>query len=353
MNDKSMAAPAALVVAWMMTVSADALAQTAGPGPVPGQQLPIPDSVVEQTREQLEGNYGGMVRPRTSGQLQDVWDGALPGDAVHVERLCDDCTYKVRLREYMVSVLELPRGEEIAAVDLGDKTGFSAEPRGLRRIALRAASHGQDTSLIVYGRSGRVYSFYLRAEGFNSRNVPDLMVRITGTVSIPGDAIGEDVAVVAFATEPAFTPEQLPDVGVVGLTEGPDTDAPEPGDVSDVSGWATTVNRLDPPAGGRDFVADEPFNPGGLTGWGEYELWGSDGLRPSTVFRDDRFTYIVFGERWAAVELPTAYVVVDDIDELVNTRVAGTTYIVESTRPLITLKSGKSFLCIRYTGERA
>ena len=45
------------------------------------------------------------------------------------------------------------------------------------------------------------------------------------------------------------------------------------------------------------------------------------------------------------------YVVVDEIDELVNTRVQGQTYIIESTRPLITLKSGQSYLCIKYTGE--
>ena len=49
-------------------------------------------------------------------------------------------------------------------------------------------------------------------------------------------------------------------------------------------------------------------------------------------------------------KLPTAYVVVDGIDELVNTRVRGSTYIVESTQRLISLKSGKKYLCIRYTG---
>jgi ComB9 competence protein len=52
------------------------------------------------------------------------------------------------------------------------------------------------------------------------------------------------------------------------------------------------------------------------------------------------------------VELPTAYVVVDGIDELVNTRVQGTTFIVESTHRLITLKSGQSFMCIQYKGGK-
>ena len=74
-------------------------------------------------------------------------------------------------------------------------------------------------------------------------------------------------------------------------------------------------------------------------------------MKPETVFRDDRFTYVRFGKKWANVELPTAYVVVDGIDELVNTRVQGETFIIESTRPLITLKSGMSFLCIQYGGK--
>jgi ComB9 competence protein len=102
-----------------------------------------------------------------------------------------------------------------------------------------------------------------------------------------------------------------------------------------------------------DFVAQSPFDPNALHGWGEYDLWGDETLRPETVFRDDHFTYIRFGKRWKDIELPTASVVVDGIDELVNTRVQGETYIIESTRPLITLKSGKSFLCIEYTGEGA
>ena len=52
-----------------------------------------------------------------------------------------------------------------------------------------------------------------------------------------------------------------------------------------------------------------------------------------------------------ASSCPTAYVVIDDLDELVNTRVVGTTYIIESTHKLITLKSGDSYMCVQYKGE--
>ena len=113
------------------------------------------------------------------------------------------------------------------------------------------------------------------------------------------------------------------------------------------------LSETNPGTPDGDFVAQSPFDPNALRGWGEYDLWGDETLRPETVFRDDHFTYIRFGKRWKDVELPTAYVVVDGIDELVNTRVQGETYIIESTRPLITLKSGQSYLCIEYTGDAA
>jgi ComB9 competence protein len=69
------------------------------------------------------------------------------------------------------------------------------------------------------------------------------------------------------------------------------------------------------------------------------------------VFRDRHFTYLQYGDKWDGTELPTAYVVVDGVDELVNTRVQGASFIIETTAPLISLKLGKKYLCIRYDGE--
>lgn len=318
--------------------------------------LPVPGSVVEQTREQLDGDYGTLKRPRTPGQIQRAWDRSSDDAAVYATAMCTGCTYKVRLREYMVSVLELPRGEIVDAVDLGDKAGFSVQRRGPRRLALRTVGHGYDTTMLVYGRSGRVYPVYLRAEGFNADTVPDVVVRIEGAVTINDDpavadidVFNDDLAIGEIGhdatghddrgTEAALAPMEAPFPGS-GARSGPANA------MKALNGLAQTNPAT--PAG--DFVAEAAFDPDTLRGWGEYELSGSDELRPETVFRDDAFTYIRFGKRWKDVELPTAYVVVDGIDELVNTRVRGETYIIESTRALITLKSGNSHLCIRFTG---
>lgn len=304
-------------------------ATTSAATPSSAPALPVPDAVVDQIKAHAEGDFGTLTRARSVGMIQSAWDKASETDAVFTYDFDPGTTYKVRVREFMVTVIELPAGEKIEAVDLGDSDGFEVKPRGERRIAVRAGGFGYDSNIVVYGKSGAVYPIYLRAEGYNSRRVPDLLVRIVGSVRVGPD---DDPAVAGFEPLEHDTPEPLPLI--------------PPQVVADAT-TATTESAQD-----KDFVKAAPFNPSSLRGWGEYSLWGNDdSLRPQTVYRDDYFTYIKFGDRWKDIELPTGYVVVDGIDELVNTRVDGDTFIVESTRPLITLKSGNSYLCIRYDGE--
>ncbi|MAO55947.1 MAG: hypothetical protein CMM61_09625 [Rhodospirillaceae bacterium] len=341
-SHKPMAALLAAAMLIVFTVTA-ADAQTASsrpskPGPrvsqttqgPAGPERLVPPSVVQQTKEQLNGHFGSLDRPRSTGQVQRAWDAAKPSAAVYETDLCDGCTYKVRLREFAVTLVELPEGETISDIDVGDKANFVAKQRGENRFILKPGKVGIDTTAIVYGKSGRVYPFYIRAEAFNSKNLPDVVVRIKGRVTVP-----DDPAVDGFTTKGKGESGKLPPMAV------PAADAVE------------GLKNGSPKTKNGDFVASADFDPNALRGWGEYELSGSEELTPETVFRDDQFTYVRFGKKWRTVELPTAYVVVDGIDELVNTRVQGETYIIESTRALITLKSGQSFLCIRFKGEEA
>lgn len=332
------------VSAMALAAAAPSHAQTAragtSPPPVPPNQqqpvstgtataptVPVPDSVIMQARWQQDGIYGHLERPRSEGQVQDVWDDANDRAGIYTVDACSDCSYKAQVREWMVTTIELPRGEEIESVDLGDQKGFQVSQRGKNRLAVRPVGHGYDTNLIVYGKSGALYPIYLRATGFNATSVSDFVVRIQGTVSLPSD----DMA-----------------VPIKGNADKPQKGLP-PG-LPTVFTGATPVATPAP-----DFVEDAPFDPSKLRGWGQYRLSGNDdSMEPDTVYRDDRFTYIKYGEkRWTQTELPTAYVVVDGVDELVNTRVMGDVFVVESTRPKITLKSGESYLCITYTGGDA
>ncbi|TYC78334.1 hypothetical protein FMN63_03495 [Stappia sp. BW2] len=273
----------------------------------------LPVGSVPQAQAQAAGNFGPLARPESiGGQIQEAWSRPGKKQGIHVQNFCGDCVYKVRLRQYMVSAIQLPKGVRIKSADLGDSSRFEVKKRSDNTLAVKPTGAGVDSSMLVYTDDGDVYSFYLRAEGINSKTVPDVSFRIVGPQSAGMSFVEFDAK-----------GNPLPNGNAAVATHG-----------------------------SKDFLQTEKFDPGALRGWNQYKLWGDKKLRPEQVFRDDHFTYIQFGDKWNDVELPTAYVVVDGIDELVNTRVQGTTFIVESTHRLITLKSGQSFMCIQYTGGK-
>jgi len=315
----------------LLTAPSFAFAQTAiGPsGSL--SSIPVPKSVVQQAKQQANGNFPVMKRSMIGGQIQNAWNKADQKAGVIVFEFCGLCTYKARLRQHMITLFEVPKGENIERIDNGDPGVFTVNMRSKRRFAVQAVGYGVDTNLIVYGTSGNIYPIYVRVERFNSRNISDQFVQIVG------GQISQDVS--------------------IGTTIG--------GKALDLTGDTSSlrstkefaVDPLVPPQKNSkptDFINKVPFNPDSLHGWGNYKIWGGgadvEGLRPKTVFRDGEFTYIKYGDKWKDIELPTAYVVLDQVDELVNTRIQGHTFIIESTQNLITLKSGLSFLCIQYTG---
>lgn len=304
-------------------------AKTGGdPTTVPVQPAaPVSAAQALQAADQAEGEFGDMARIG-GGQIQTKWDVSEPRDGVYVVRGCDDCVIKVRVREFMTTTIMLPPDVSIVQADLGDKSGFRAEIRTGNTIAVKPTTYGVDTNLNVYTSSGAVFAFYLRAESFNSKNLPDLLVRVTGRD-------GTDPITNVSGVVPA-------PIGGKGATPGTAAGA-----VHDLT---------NPKARGGDFVRSVPFDPSKLHGWRDYSLSGggsdAESLKPVVVYRDEIFTYLQYGEAFDQIELPVAYVTRDGIDELVNTRVQGNTFIVESTSPHITLKNGESYLCVAYTGAK-
>ena len=279
---------------------------------VPAARVPVSTDMKQQAEFQAEGIFPDLVRPGGGGQMQDAWNESTPDQGVHVQRLCEDCVYKVRTREFMTTTIILPDDAQIASADPGDTVGFQVALKAKNKLAVRPTGWGMDTNINVYTKSGTVYPFYVRSERVNSMNVPDLVVKIQGR------------------ERPA---------GVAAFTEAIDDDK--------------KAKPAPMPNAGRskDFVRNVPIDPAKFHGWGDYKLWGDESLKPETVWRDDFFTYIRYGRKWDGMELASGFVTLDGIDELVNTRTEGTVFIVESTAPLITLKLGKKYLCIQYTGE--
>lgn len=307
--------------------------------PLQPVSLPVPESVVQQAEAHANGNFGDLKRGVVGGQIQKVWDDAASDAGIFRTDICEGCTYKIRVRERMVTVIELPEGEVISTFDNGDPELFEVVQRGERRFAVKPRGFGVDTNLLIYGKSGNVYPIYVRAERFNSKNVPDLLVRLEGVI--------RDVRTASLPPDTSLVAGNAGLSAGAGQTANASANAPSLAAIAEAS-KAAGGSKDESPA---DFVKKAEFAPDKLRGWGQYKLSGSgNDMKPETVFRDDYFTYVRFGEKWKSLELPTGYVVVDGIDELVNTRVEGTTFIIESVQRKLVLKSGKSYLCIEYTG---
>lgn len=339
-----------IMAAWIAASSAlpiTAQAQT----PMTSNGVPIPpppSSVVKQAEDQANGHFTKLRRSSIGGQIQEAWDKAADNAGVVKFKLCDNCVYRVRLRQYMVSNFELPNGEIIKKIDNGDKDEFQIEQRGDRRFTVKPYGYGVDSNLLVYGASGVIYPIYIRTESFNSVNIPDMIIRIDGSVQ------GKPKTVESLAIDGiGFDDKEDGHLGSGAPNLPPLPDASDQASVAEAVAGLKTSKPKEP----GDFVQKVEFDPSKLYGWGDFELWGGgphvNELKNSikTVYRDDYMIYIKFKDNF---ELPVGYVVVDKIDELVNTRLKGDTFIieVEGDRKLFSLKSGETYLCIRYTGDK-
>ena len=262
---------------------------------------------------------------RKVNQFQKAWETSSPEQGVYITPACSNCVYKMQTRELMVSTIQLPRIEKIAGYDLGDHSTFSAETRNDFTLAIKPLAYGVDTNLNVYTESGMVYPFYIRSLPFQSSLIPDLLVRIEDHGLVPGK----------FGVKTLEEIAQVIEGNVAKTVQVPEV----------------LANFRTPEQTEEDFIRTIEFDPASLTGFDGYRVYGSSDrrLKPKIVFRDKAFTYVQWPD-WDNTPQPTAYVVKDRIDTLVNTRVRGKTLIIESTADLISLKNGDSYICLQWKG---
>ena len=80
----------------------------------------------------------------------------------------------VRMRNGMVTMVNLPVGEQIEDAIMGNDGLFSVEAaQGGRTMYITPmpSNMGSDTNMIVTGKSGNVYTFYLRSEPSNASEI--------------------------------------------------------------------------------------------------------------------------------------------------------------------------------------
>ena len=232
-------------------------------------------------------------------------------------------TLPIKLRSGMVTMINLPQGEQIEDGIIGNDGLFKVESnKGGSTILINPleTNLGGDTNLIVTGKSGNKYLFYLRSEPQNSSEITYSQVDIV-TDGYSG-SVGQQSSGVEGSSGSIFAKAKTGG-GIVG-TDGDDY------------GWIKTV-KIDPSEFRFDLDIFVP-NPDDYV------------IAPERVWRDRIFTYIDFGDKVIAMtQRPVVSLLIEGGESPVGFRTDGENgrlLIVEATGDMV-LRSGQRIVCIK------
>lgn len=283
-----------------------------------------------------QANAGVIDRPMSQtvklNKVQAAFDKAKPQDNTRIYPWKPNVTYKIKLREFMQSVVILPTNEKITGYVLGDTINFAVKvlPANLQRFIVFGRDPGADTNLTVFGDSGRIYSFYLRIDSVESAFVPDLLVYVMDDSMTYDQAQGglTELALSTPAKEPGKEAAQKPE-------------AEKPCLECQIEEYPAQQFQ-------RDYLRELPQTSGKNANKEYIMSKGSRDLAPLAIFDDGFFTYFKFGDgSLDAIKVPVIYQVIDGYDSLLNTRVEGGYIVAETTNDKFTIRRGDKFLCIR------
>ncbi len=230
----------------------------------------------------------------------------------------------IKTRTGMATLVTLPAGEKIADIVTGNDAMFiiDANP-GDQSMYITPAegNNGNDTNMIVTGKSGNKYIFYLRAYPINSSDITYSQVDISA-------GSGANVVVSGGAAAPAGAmgsvfKKTAPTTSTVGV-DGEDY------------GWIKTM-KIDPSEFRFDLDIFVP-NPDDYV------------IAPERVWRDRIFTYIDFGDKVISMtQRPVVSLLVEGGESPVGFRTDGEDgrlLIVEAVGDLV-LRSGQRIVCIK------
>jgi ComB9 competence protein len=273
------------------------------------------------------------------GQIQGAWDSAPDNAGVYTVPYRPDQVVRVRTRLYMTTTIVLPSWENIGDFIIGDDMVFSARKIRSNVLVVRAQHIGADATLTVVGeRSGWIYPFYLRAEGTNSKTIPDVTVYVKATPPLA----------VEYASRAEAQAAAIAAANIAAATG----DGPIPPKAGAPAGTAAGAQPGEGPRGLQvesgvedpDYLKPIKFDPALMSF--DFSMSGDRSIAPVRVFEDGLFTYFDYGDKWDGSDLPAVYRVVDGIDTPQNPRYRGSMIIVESTGDF-TLRNGQRVVCVR------
>lgn len=231
----------------------------------------------------------------------------------------------IKLRNGMVTLLTLPNGEQIADAVVGNPNLFKidgAQGGNTLMISPFASNQGSDTNLIVTGKSGNKYVFYLRSEPSNSSEITYSQVDVV----LDGNSVLPTAANTA-ATGTGGASSIFKKVSNANNTVGVD---------GEDYGWIKSM-KIDPSEFRFDMDIFVP-NPDDYV------------IAPERVWRDRIFTYIDFGDKVISMtQRPVVSLLVEGGESPVSFRTDGEDgrlLIVEAVGDMV-LRSGQRIVCIK------
>lgn len=302
------------------------------------------ENSMDQSADQDQGQYQpmdmgyagfgsiGMMQSAWLDPLQNLGEGQTK-PAYSKYYWSPDLVLPIRLREGMITMINFPEWEMVEDVFIGDNSTFDGQISGPSTVLLypkKGANVGVDTNVIIFGRSGNRYVFYVRSEGVNTERLTNSIIDI--------DVIGADSA--GGSTIGSFGG------GASIVNGGKGASAFSGGNSKSVASTYTRRFQKD------DWMKSIPIDPEKFRFDVEVYIPNPDDvvIAPERVWRDDIFTYIDLGNKAINMnQRPIVTLINEKVETPVGFRTKGPNnrlIIVEAVGDLV-MRNGKRIVCLK------
>lgn len=299
------------------------------------------ENSLDQSADQDQGQYRSMDMSYAGfgsiGMMQNAWLDPLQNlgegqtkPAYSKYYWSPDLVLPIRVREGMITMLNFPSWEMVEDVFIGDNSTFDGQISGPSTVLLypkKGANVGVDTNIIIFGRSGNRYVFYVRSEGVNTERLTNAIIDI--------DVIGSDNNNSGGAVN-----------GGGRIGGGSSNLGFSGGNSKSVA--STYTKRFQK----EDWLKSLPVDPEKFRFDVEVYIPNPDDIviAPERVWRDDIFTYIDLGAKALNMsQRPIVTLINEQVETPVGFRSKGPNnrlIVVEAVGDLV-MRNGKRIVCLK------
>ena len=297
----------------------------------------VDQQMMDASAEQAQGNYTpmnmgyagfnslGMTQAAWLDPLQNLGEGQSK-PAYSKYYWTPDLVLPIRVREGMITMVNFPEWELIEDIFIGDSATFDGQISGPSTLLLypkHGANVGVDTNIIVFGRSGNRYVFYLKSEAVNTERLTNAIIDI--------DVVDD------------YIPSGVGGVGGSGSSYAGAGKAKN-GNGS-ISNYTKRFQK-------SDWLKNIPVDPSDFKFDLEVYVPNPDDvvIAPERVWRDNIFTYIDLGKKALNMtQRPVVSMIVERVEVPVGFRTKGPDnrlIIVEGVGDMV-MRNGKRLICIK------